>query len=426
MPNIRRLAEEGTASALRSCEPPITVPAWAVMMTGQTPGELGVYGFCDRASNGYGHKQLASSLSYSAPPLWQLLSEEGKPSCILNVPQTYPPQPFFGRMLCGLLTPDDMGICCWPSDITSETKKFLGQKTLDVENFRHQDLADLVEEVRLKTCRLFDLACAWQRSHLWEFFMVVDMGSDRLQHALWRYCIDDHPNFIADHPLGAALEDYYALLDTCVGRVVQGLRADDVVMVVSDHGAGPLRQAMALNQWLVQEGYLVLAAPVSAPAALQPHHVDWPKTRLWADGGYVGRLHINQRGREPMGAVAPEACGALLHEVQKRLWRFGGEGYQVRRPADLYPVTYGHPPDAFVYLDNLRIRATAQVGVREILCEHNDTGPDGANHRHEGTFIIHGAQSSLSTIVSIYDIAPTVLHHLGARIPASMRGAAIA
>ncbi|MDG6957917.1 MAG: alkaline phosphatase family protein, partial [Nitrososphaerota archaeon] len=35
LPNFRRLYREGLHGPLRTCDPPITVPAWMVMMTGK-------------------------------------------------------------------------------------------------------------------------------------------------------------------------------------------------------------------------------------------------------------------------------------------------------------------------------------------------------------------------------------------------------
>ncbi|HVM96495.1 MAG TPA: alkaline phosphatase family protein, partial [Candidatus Acidoferrales bacterium] len=51
LPNLRRLMGEGAWGSLRSCDPPITVPAWASMVTGKDPGQLGVYGFRNRGSH---------------------------------------------------------------------------------------------------------------------------------------------------------------------------------------------------------------------------------------------------------------------------------------------------------------------------------------------------------------------------------------
>lgn len=48
LPNIGMMIEHGVSSILESCHPPITIPAWMVMMTSRSPGALGIYGFRHR------------------------------------------------------------------------------------------------------------------------------------------------------------------------------------------------------------------------------------------------------------------------------------------------------------------------------------------------------------------------------------------
>jgi predicted AlkP superfamily phosphohydrolase/phosphomutase len=48
---------------LESAMPPVTVPAWSCMLSGRTPGELGVYGFRNRADHGYDAMAFATSRS---------------------------------------------------------------------------------------------------------------------------------------------------------------------------------------------------------------------------------------------------------------------------------------------------------------------------------------------------------------------------
>jgi predicted AlkP superfamily phosphohydrolase/phosphomutase len=48
LPNLSRLMDEGVWGPLKSCHPPITVPAWSCMMSGYDPGQLGIYGLRNR------------------------------------------------------------------------------------------------------------------------------------------------------------------------------------------------------------------------------------------------------------------------------------------------------------------------------------------------------------------------------------------
>ncbi|MFB6274003.1 MAG: alkaline phosphatase family protein, partial [Salinibacter sp.] len=70
MPNLTQLRNEGAWGRLESVVPPITVPAWACMMTGKTPGELGIYGFRNRTDHSYDGLGIATSASVREPAVW--------------------------------------------------------------------------------------------------------------------------------------------------------------------------------------------------------------------------------------------------------------------------------------------------------------------------------------------------------------------
>src|SRR5580658_1846126 len=53
MPNLQKLLQRCKWGTLRACDPPITVPSWAVMFTGMDPGTLGIYGFRHRRPRTY-------------------------------------------------------------------------------------------------------------------------------------------------------------------------------------------------------------------------------------------------------------------------------------------------------------------------------------------------------------------------------------
>ena len=72
--------------------PPITVPAWSCMMASRTPGDLGVYGFRNRADHTYDglvHRRTATAIK--EPRLWDLVgARRGKRSIVLGVPGHVP------------------------------------------------------------------------------------------------------------------------------------------------------------------------------------------------------------------------------------------------------------------------------------------------------------------------------------------------
>ena len=77
LPNIKRMYERGMHGNLETCHPPITVPAWMVMMTGKNPGKLGIYGF-RTARLCYSDGYIVNSTTVKEDTVWQILAKEGQ------------------------------------------------------------------------------------------------------------------------------------------------------------------------------------------------------------------------------------------------------------------------------------------------------------------------------------------------------------
>jgi predicted AlkP superfamily phosphohydrolase/phosphomutase len=88
LPTIRGLTERGAWGVLRSCDPPITVPAWSSMTSSRSPGSLGFYGFRNRRDLSYEKLVFADSRSVRVPRVWDLRSTRGRPVHVLGGPQT--------------------------------------------------------------------------------------------------------------------------------------------------------------------------------------------------------------------------------------------------------------------------------------------------------------------------------------------------
>src|SRR5690606_34644707 len=89
LPTIDRLIRLGVHGPLESTIPAITVPAWASMMTGLDPGQLGFYGFRNRSDYSYRQMAIANASDVRHPRAWDLLSRAGHRVAVIGVPQTY-------------------------------------------------------------------------------------------------------------------------------------------------------------------------------------------------------------------------------------------------------------------------------------------------------------------------------------------------
>ncbi|HET9772607.1 MAG TPA: alkaline phosphatase family protein [Acidimicrobiia bacterium] len=416
MPTLSRLRAEGAWGRLRSIDPPITVPAWSCAMTGLSPGALGIYGFRNRRDHTYDRLVFSTSRAVTAPRVWERLSEEGRPSIVVGVPGTYPPKPIEGALVGCFLTPSIASDYTWPPELKAEIAAEVGPYILDVEDFRSDEKERVLAHVHEMTRTRFRLARHLTATRPWDFFMMVEIGGDRLQHAFWAYAHPDHRNYRPDPVLGPAIGDYYAMLDTELGELLGSLGPGVDVFVISDHGAQHMAGGFCINEWLRRQGYLRLEEEPTGPTPMTAAKVDWERTVAWADGGYYGRVFLNVAGREPLGCVPPERYEEMRAEIAAGLeavvdHRGDPMGNRVHRPEDLYPVVNGIAPDLIAYFGDLRWRPVATMGLGLYTFE-NDTGPDDANHAMDGIFVAAGPRVPLrgeQCGAELMQIGPTVL-----------------
>ncbi|WZO99487.1 alkaline phosphatase family protein [Isosphaeraceae bacterium EP7] len=436
LPNLTRLRERGAWGKLRSSDPPITVPAWMSMMSSKDPGTLGYYGFRNRADRSYEKMTTATSLAVREPLLWDYLGKAGKKVIMLGVPQTYPPRPVNGLLVSDFLTPSIESNYTYPPELKAEIAGLadVHPYEFDVSDFRTPSKDKIRDSMVRMADKRFALARHLLTTKPWDFFMMVEMGTDRVHHAFWQYMDKNHHRYEPGNPYESVIEDYYVHIDRKIGELLDVLPADTTVLVVSDHGAQCMEGGVALNEWLIQKGYLVPEQMPTTPCRLEAIKIDWSKTTAWGSGGYYGRLFLNVQGREPQGIIPADQYEAtrdkLIAEIEAIPDHEGRPmGTRVLKPENLYRETRGAaPPDLFVYFGNLTWRSVGTVGTGNIHTFENDTGPDDANHAPEGILIAAGPGIEHSDWVQgmqLMDVTPTVLRLFGLDVPTDLQGHAV-
>jgi predicted AlkP superfamily phosphohydrolase/phosphomutase len=430
LPTLSGLMERGRWGPLTSVVPPITVPAWSCMMASRTPGDLGIYGFRNRAGHGYDELFIANGAAVKAPRIWDLATRSGKRSIVLGVPGTYPPRPLNGVMVTCFLTPSTESQYTYPPMLRREVERVVGEYLFDCTNFRTEDKEDLLRQVYEMTDRRFALAEHLLETKPWEFFVMVEMGVDRMHHGFWKDMDAEHHRHDPQGPYRDAILDYHVHLDTLLGRLLEHADEDTTVVVVSDHGAKRMDGGIRVNEWLRREGWLRTATEPDAVTPLAGVGVDWAGTRAWGEGGYYGRIFLNVRGREPEGTIEPADYERVRDELAAQLEAIPDDrgrplGTRVYKPEEVYDEVNGVAPDLIVYFGDLRWRAVGTVGGGEgVHTFENDTGPDDANHAQDGIVVMAGPGVEPGPLEGMHllDVAPTLLELLGIDVPASMRG----
>src|SRR5438094_3286698 len=232
--NIRRLMDTGAYGRLESVVPPITVPAWMCMTTSQDPGSLGVYGFRNRLDHSYSGLGIASSRSITAPAIWDQLAREGKRSIIVGVPPNYPPRRINGISIGCFLTPDTTkNDFTYPTAFKAKINELVGEYPVDVKNFRTDRKDWLKDEIFKMSQKQWQVVHWLLKEQEWDYFHFVDIGLHRMHEGVWNYFDEKHVQFEAGNPYQNAIPEYYLWLDQQIGKALEILVKETVVLAGS-------------------------------------------------------------------------------------------------------------------------------------------------------------------------------------------------
>lgn len=429
LPNFNKIMQKGIYGTLESCDPPITIPAWAVMTSGKDPGTLGAYGFRHRKNNSYNDIWITTSNHIKEKRIWDYVSLAGGKSCIVGVPPSYPPFKIDGWLVGDFMSPTTENKFTYPESFKNEIKGIVPDYVTDVE-FRIDDKRNLAKDIFDMTEKHFRVIKYLLQTKDWRFFMFVEIGLDRIHHAFWRYFDKTHHLYEPGNEFENLIEEYYVMLDRELGEILELLDDDTVVLVASDHGGKPMKGIFCINQWLIEQGYLKLKKPVKHISSFMNVEVDWERTTAWGWGGYYSRIFINVKGREPCGIIDPGQFEEKRNEIMRKILSIkgpGGEGWgtKVLKPEEVYKECKGDSPDLMVYLDNLNWRSVGTIGHDVLYLKENDTGPDDAVHDKMGAYIFYDPKENYNgqmTKMNILDVMPTLLKSMKLVIPEDIMG----
>ena len=435
LPNLNKLMSQGVYGKLRSCIPCITVPAWSVMTSSKDPGQLGIYGFRNRADRTYDKMSIATGSAVHEDRVWDILSRAGKRVNVVGVPGTYPPKPVNGNLVSCFLTPSTKSNYTHPASLKDEIAKWVGEYYVDVPQFRTDDKDFLLKQIYDMTKARFEVVKRMIKEKPWDFFMFVEMGTDRINHGVWSFTDPKHWHYEPGNKYFDAIREYYHYIDRGIGEMLEMLPEDTIVIVVSDHGAKRMDGGVAINEWLLREGYLTLKRPPEPGIVpFEKVEVDWSRTKAWGSGGYYARIFMNVAGREPNGIIQPEDYERERDELKRCIEAIPDDKGNplptiAYKPEQIYADVKNIAPDLIVYFGDLYWRGVGSFGHNGIHTFENDTGPDDANHAQNGIFIMYDPQQDRGGReldgLEIMDVAPTVLDVMGLPVPRDMRGKVI-
>ena len=441
LPNLAALARRGVFADLRSIRPPKSPVVWTSVATGVVPDVHGIKDFVVRRE---GERVPVTSNLRRVPALWNIAEPAGYSVAFVNWYVTWPAEAVSGTMISDRVDFGGLERRVFPPGLTAavdSARALVDQRAdRDVARFTRIDARDfrdwrathwgqsrralgVLDDVVRHDLVTLETARVALRGGQPDLTALYFRGNDNTQHLFWKYRLAEERGDVAGQlyedldarnieALAPVVDRYYAFADAIVGDVVAMLEPDTAILVLSDHGfllnneralwwrANGLLEAAGLAELLPGGG-----VDSSASAVFDPLAPSDTARRVLRPGGTAqdGTL---ERAREILEAARTDA------------------GDPVFRAASIGEDEQG-PRLVVVFDERARGDSTTVAGMTIPRVEYRVPKGKSGDHRMNGVLIAAGGPFRSGVRIDgarALDIAPTVLHALGAPVSSEMEG----
>jgi tetratricopeptide (TPR) repeat protein len=265
MPNLGRLAAEGTSGHLKTLSPALSPLIWTTMMTGTSPLEHGILDFVQ--FDGSGRKEPITSSERRTPAIWNMATAAGKRSAVFGLWATFPAEAIDGLVVsdrlftflykesappAGVVFPADRE--AWARDGLARAERAANydavhaympwlreadyQKVADSDDPYSQPVSAL-RRMLIETTVYGDLSLQWIREQHPDLAVVYFQSTDTIGHVFAPYAPPRQPSIPQEdyEKYSAVPERFFRALDDRIGQYRDAAAAaGGVLMIVSDHG----------------------------------------------------------------------------------------------------------------------------------------------------------------------------------------------
>jgi predicted AlkP superfamily phosphohydrolase/phosphomutase len=468
LPTLAALIDAGTWGRLETTAAQLHVSAWPSIYTGVGPGEHGVYFTFQPGPEIQGYQRFHEGL-YGRPTFWRLLDAAGRRCAVFDAPYTHPEPGFAGTQVfdwgtwAHYLAPQST-----PRELLRKLEGACGRYPLGLEahdlGLQPLDPVDAQRRLIAAVRRKAEASLWLMRQGDVDLFMTV-FGET---HVAAHYCWAPH----GDQDL---MRGIYQELDQAIAELVAAAGPDAAIFIISGDAVGPNHAGWhLLPDVLARLGYFASAEtsrpedsgppararfdPVRTVRDLLPKDFrrslarmlptglrdqlaqrvdtatfDWGRTKAYClPTDLEGCIRINLEGREPEGTVAPgadyeEAC----HDLRSALQELTNPATGERAVRDVVIADQAFPgprrahlPD-LVVLWNPAMPISALASDRIGMVAGGSPDPRPGTHTAPGFLLMRGPGIPSGRTIDdahIFDLAPTILHRLGADTPPHMAG----
>lgn len=439
MPNLGNIINEGTRGTLLSSFPFTSRTSWLNMLSGANPGKHGIP-----------HHIVGGK--HEIPLIPNILSNNNIQSIIVNNLVTFPPEQINGIMITGgFSTPPSSKNYVFPKTMYDEINNVANGyiPSLDpsiitkIEEGKIDDAFNQLDEYGKKIVKT---SLYLAKKYDWHFFLTILENTDYLHHFFW-----DKSEY---------LERFYIWLDTVLldfKRLADDNEAN--LIIVSDHGFGPIEKHFLINSWLNSENLTKLGKPSHARKLLNKLKIKRKLVRknLSSIGmrGLLSKITPSEIKKivpidedevgfiQENSAVFSEAYNEIsvrtenpdIYEktrnlVIEKLLTLEDEGKkvvsEVRKREDVFSGIFSKRAYDIQFLLNEGYCWSPSIRENFLLTNKELKTSRVGDHRPEGILIAIGPDIKKSYTLSkhyfLWDICPTVLHIMNTKTPSYCDG----
>lgn len=254
MPHLSRLIETGVSGKIATLQPVLSPILWTSIATGKRGDKHGILGFVEPTPDGQGVRPV-SSTSRRAKALWNLLSQEGRPSVTVNWFASHP-----AEVVDGAVVSDRFAVCVagnrpldevafHPPDLRPVMEQLrVDEGSLTAEQMRpffltrlpvHDDprLGGLARQIA-KCASVHHAATYLAEAEEWDLLAVYHDTIDHVGHGFAEYGAPRMPHVSETdfETYRHVMESTYEYHDLMLGRWLEIAGDDTLVILLSDHG----------------------------------------------------------------------------------------------------------------------------------------------------------------------------------------------
>ncbi|MFB6193353.1 MAG: alkaline phosphatase family protein, partial [Candidatus Nanohaloarchaea archaeon] len=410
MPNMENLIEEGVFGDMKSTVPPVTIPAWVSIFSGQRPDRFDTYHLTELDEDR--ERFTAPSERWRGDMVWDRI--DGRFG-LNSVPGNSPVWPLDGYAVEGLPMAEDPGV--YPETLEDELPEL---------DYPDHGEASSASERRDAFRRIFE-----------KKRQVFSETPDDVDVRVEVYHLPDRMGHAADSR--EQILETYGMMDEVVGKKLE--KYDDV-LIISDHGFKQVEKCFYPNAWLRDNGYLELEEGGSsrdlrerlqsfaarlADTPLRPllkkandivssetnvelspdstgvEYIDFERTTAYSyRGGSISYADININHEN----VQPEEVESLKRDIKEGMGEVEGVD-KIWLSEDLYEETDNMP--------EIVIKMQQNVSTGSAIFPEQFLSNDAFVHSDTGIVAALGPSFRAGGIeeAKIIDVAPTIAYYLG-------------